>query len=186
MKLSPAQMSSGADASWVASAWLAVNNTSSAGIMGALQNIGDGSIASFFSRMSSGANAFATISQVSVSNTTNLVAQMASQNLQEQGQKKLEEALHALNAQQQMVSATNVLDPYIYFGDGSSLDTENNILTMSDGTQFDTITGAKYVDQAFIVQMANGAYLDTKNNILTMSDGTQIDTVTGLKVSQLA
>ena len=57
---------------------------------------------------------------------------------------------------------------------------------MSDGTQFDTTTGAKYVDPSTIIQMANGAYLDTTKNILTMSDGTQIDMVTGLKVSQLA
>ena len=55
--------------------------------------------------------------------------------------------------------------------DGSSLDTNNNILTMSDGTQIDTTTGAKFIDTSSIVQMANGAYLDTKNNILTMPDG---------------
>ena len=80
---------------------------------------------------------------------------------------------------------TNVLDSYIYFEDGSSIDTENNILTMSDGTKIDTVTGAEMFDSASIIQMANGAYLDTKNNILTMSDGTQIDTVTGIKISDL-
>ena len=57
---------------------------------------------------------------------------------------------------------------------------------MPDGTQYDTTTGAKYVDPASIIQMGNGAYLNTKTNILTMSDGTQIDTVTGLKVSPTA
>lgn len=186
MGLTLSQMNTGANPSWIADSFAAMKNTSSAGIMGALQNSGDGSISSFFSQMSSGANAFATIAQTSVSNASSLIAQMASQNLQEQSQTKLQEALDALNAQQQMVQSTNVLDPYVYFGDGSSLDTENNILTMADGTQFDTLTGAKYVDPAYIVQMANGAYLDTKNNILTMSDGTQIDTVTGLKLSQLA
>jgi hypothetical protein len=179
-------MSSGTDPSWIASASAAIKDTSSDGIMGALQNSSDGSISSFLSRMSSGANAFATISQTSLSNTSSLIAQMASQNLQDQSNKKLQEAFDALNAQQHMVSKTNVLDPYIYFGDGSYIDTENNLMTMSDGTQYDTTTGAKYVDPAFIVQMANGAYLDTKNNVLTMADGTKIDTVTGLKVSQLA
>jgi hypothetical protein len=59
-------------------------------------------------------------------------------------------------------------------------------MTRPDGTQYDTTTGAKYVDPTFIIQMANGAYLDTKNNILTLGDGTQIDTVTGLKVSTTA
>jgi len=186
MSLTVSQMSSGVDSGWIASAWVQMKNTSSAGIMGALQNIGDGSISSFFSQMSSGANAFATISQNKVSSASSLVAQMASQNLQEQSVKKLQDAFAALTAQQQMVESKNVLDPYLYFGDGSYLDTENNLLTMSDGTQYDTITGAKYVDPASIVQMANGAYLNTATNVLTMSDGTEIDIVTGLKVSQLA
>jgi hypothetical protein len=186
MGLSLSQLSSGIDSGWLASAWAKMQDTSSAGIMGALQNIGDGSISSFFSQMSGGANAFATISQNLVSGGSSLVAQMAAQNLQEQSTQKLKEAFDALSAQQQMVESKNVLDPYIYFGDGSYLDTDNNLLTMSDGTQYDTITGAKYVDPANIVQMANGAYLNTKTNILTMSDGTEIDTVTGLKVSQLA
>ena len=56
-------------------------------------------------------------------------------------------------------------------------------MTMPNGTQYDTTTGAKYVDSASIIQMANGAYLNTKSNTLTMPDGTQIDTMTGLKVS---
>lgn len=186
MSLTVSQMSSGVDAGWLASAWAKLRNTSSAGIMGALQNIGDGSLSSFMSQMSSGANAFATISQNNVTSASSLVAQMASQQLQDQSVQKLQEAFDALSAQQQMVESKNVLDPYIYFGDGSYIDTENNLMTMSDGTQYDTTTGAKYVDPANIVQMANGAYLNTKTNILTMSDGTEIDTVTGLKVSQLA
>ncbi len=85
-----------------------------------------------------------------------------------------------------MVPVKNVLDPVIYLGDGSTIDTANNIMTMANGTQYDTVTGAKYVDPASIIQMANGAYLNTQSNILTMPDGTQIDTVTGLKVSVTA
>ena len=85
-----------------------------------------------------------------------------------------------------MVQPKNMLDPFIYFSDGSSIDTNNNILTKSDGTQIDITTGAKVIDSASIMQLANGAYLDTKNNIMTMPDGTQIDTVTGLKISVTA
>jgi hypothetical protein len=95
----------------------------------------------------------------------------------------MQESLDQVSAQQQMVKPTNTLAPFIYFPDGTTIDTTNNILTMPNGTQYDTTTGAKYVDPASLVQMANGAYLNTKTNILTMPDGTQIDTVTGLKVS---
>jgi aerobic-type carbon monoxide dehydrogenase small subunit (CoxS/CutS family) len=75
------------------------------------------------------------------------------------------------------------LDPVIYFGDGSSIDTTSNIMTMSNGKQIDTTTGLEYHDPKSIVTMANGAYLDTQNNILHMSDGTQVDTITGLKIT---
>ena len=85
-----------------------------------------------------------------------------------------------------MVQAKNVLDPFIYFQDGSSIDTNSNILTMANGTQIDTTTGLKVVDTSSIMQLANGAYLNTATNILTMADGTQIDTVTGLTVSVTA
>ena len=59
-------------------------------------------------------------------------------------------------------------------------------MTMPDGTQYDTTTGAKYVDPASIIQMGDGAFLNTKTNVLTLADGTQIDTVTGLKVTATA
>ncbi|MGB6416153.1 MAG: hypothetical protein WBF50_06055 [Pseudolabrys sp.] len=85
-----------------------------------------------------------------------------------------------------MVQAKNVLDPFIYFQDGSNIDTNSNILTMANGTQIDTTTGLKVVDTSSIMQLANGAYLNTATNILTMADGTQIDTVTGLTVSVTA
>lgn len=186
MKLTTAQLSTGASPSWLSDAFAAIKNTTSNGILGALQSSNDGSVSSFFTQMSNGANALATIAQSSVTNSSSLVAQMASQNQQKQSHKKLQDSLDALTAQQQMVQPTNVLDQYIYFGDGSYIDTESNIMTMSDGTQYDTTTGAKYEDPASIVQMANGAYLNTSTNVLTTSDGTQIDVVTGLKVSQLA
>jgi hypothetical protein len=59
-------------------------------------------------------------------------------------------------------------------------------MTMSDGTQYDITTGAKYVDPSSVIQMANGSYLDTKNNILTMADGTRMDSVTGIILSTTA
>jgi hypothetical protein len=152
-----------------------------------LQNSGgDGSIASFLSQSSSMASDLATISQTSVTNAGSLVAQIAATNQQQQNAQKLQEALDQLSKTQQMVQPKNVLDPIIYFGNGSTLDTTSNILTMSDGTQYDTTTGAKYVDPASIMQLGNGAYLNTQTNILTMADGTQIDTVTGLAVSATA
>ncbi|MBI3702895.1 MAG: hypothetical protein HY244_03350 [Rhizobiales bacterium] len=146
----------------------------------------DGSLKSFLRNSNSAANAFATISQSSVTNASALIAQMAAQNLQKANDKKMQEAFAALSAQQKMVPKKNVLDPIIYFPDGSTIDTVNNIMTRVNGTQYDTITGAIYVDPASIIQMANGAYLNTKTNILTMPDGTRIDTVTGLKVSTTA
>jgi hypothetical protein len=173
---------------WIADTITAIQNEQNqGGLLGMLQNAGgDGSINSFLGQSSNTANALATISQTSVTNASSLFAQMASQNIQQTNAKKLQDAMDQLSAQQQMVPVKNVLDPVMYFPNGSTLDTTSNILTMPDGTQYDTTTGAKYVDPASIIQMANGAYLNTQSNILTMPDGTQIDTVTGLKVSVTA
>lgn len=178
----------GSGSNWLADTFTAIQNSNNqGGLLGMLQNARSGaSLGSFLSQSSSTANAFATISQTNLTNTSSLVAQMASANLQQANEKKLQDSLNQLSAQQAMVPVKNVLDPVIFFSNGSTLDTTSNILTMSDGTQYDTTTGAKYVDPASIVQMANGAYLNTQSNILTMPDGTQIDTVTGLKVSVTA
>ena len=180
--------STGTGSNWIADTMTAIQNEQNqGGLLGMLQNSGgDGSINSFLGASSNTANAFATISQTSVTNVGSLVAQIAATKIQQANAKKLQDSLDQLSAQQQMVQVKNVLDPFIYFSNGSSLDTANNILTMPDGTQYDTTTGAKYVDPASIIQLANGAYLNTKTNILTMADGTQIDTVTGLKVSATA
>ncbi len=85
-----------------------------------------------------------------------------------------------------MIQPENVLDPIIFFDDGSTIDTNSNILTLQDGTQIDITTGLEVIDSASIMQLANGAYLDTKKNILTLPDGTQIDIVTGLQISVTA
>ena len=175
-------------ANWLADTFTAIQNQANqGGLLGMLQNSGgDGSIGSFLSQSTTTANNFALISQNSVTNASSLYAQIASQNIQEQNAKKLQDALKAFSETQQQVQPKNVLDPILYFADGSTLDTNSNILTMANGTQYDTTTGTKYVDTSSIMQLANGAYLDTKNNILTMPDGTEIDTVTGLKISVTA
>jgi len=178
--------SSGA-ASWLGDTVTAIKNSqNSAGILGALSGSNDGSLNSFLGQSSLMANNFALIAQNSVTNSSSLIAQIASANQQAAAEQKLDQAFKDLEATRNMVQPHNTLDPIIYFIDGSTFDSENNILTMSDGTQYDTTTGAKYVDPASIIQLANGAYLDTKNNILTLTDGTQIDTVTGLTVSTSA
>ncbi len=171
---------------WLADTVIAIKNSENpSGIMGALQNSSDGSVSSFLSSAKSFANNLVTISTSNVTNSSSFYAQIASQAIQARQQKQLEQAMADLQRTQSMVQPENVLEDYIYYSNGSVLDTNNNILTLSDGSQIDSITGAKVIDPASIIQMANGAYLDTKNNILTMSDGTQIDTVTGLKLSDL-
>ena len=180
--------STSATSNWIADTMTAIQNQQNeGGLLGMLDNAGgDGSISSFLSRSSNNANALATISQTNVTNAGSLFAQIAAANQQQERAKKLQESLDQLAALQQIVKPKSLLDPFIYFPDGTSIDTTNNILTMPDGTQYDTATGAKYVDPTSLIQMGNGAYLNTKTNILTMTDGTQIDTVTGLKVSVTA
>ena len=172
---------------WIADTMTAIQNSANpAGILGALSNMGDGSLSSFVGQTKAAANNFATIAQTNVGNTSAFYAQLASQNQQQRQQDQLQKALDQLNQTQNMVQPKNTLDPVIFFPDGTIIDTTSNIMTKPDGTQYDVTTGAKYVDPASIIQMANGAYLNTSTNILTMSDGTQIDTVTGLKVSTTA
>ncbi len=180
--------STGSSSNWLADTFTAIQNEQNqAGLLGMLQNSGgDGSVASFLGLSSTTANNFALISQNSVVNASSLIAQEASQNIQQANAKKLQNVAKQLAETQQMVQPKNVLDPVIYLPDGSTIDTNSNIMTRPDGTQYDTISGAKYVDPASIIQIANGAYLDTKNNILTMTDGTQIDINTGLKISVTA
>lgn len=182
---SPSLLNSGSS-NWLSDAMTEIKNSQNlGGVFAMLRNAQDGSTGSFLSAASAFANSLATISTNNVSNASAFYAQVASQALQQRNNTKMQQALAELQRQQNMVKPTNVLDSFIYFDDGSSLDTQNNILTTSDGTQIDITTGAKVIDPASIIQMPNGAYLDTKNNILTMADGTQYDTVTGLKLTDL-
>jgi hypothetical protein len=169
---------------WIADTMAAIKQQSvQGGILGALASSRDGSVRSFLGKGASIANSFALIAQGSVSNSSAFYAQLAAQNDQRRADEVLQKTFAALSESRNRVKPENVLDKFIYFSDGSTIDTENNIMTRPDGTQYDTVTGAVYVDPASLIQMANGAYLNTKTNILTMPDGTQIDTVTGLKVS---
>jgi len=174
--------STSSTSNWIADTMTAIQNQQNeGGLLGMLDNAGgDGSISSFLGQSSNAANALATISQTNVTNAGSLFANIAATNQQQAAAKKLQDAL---NQAQPTVKPTNTLQPIIYLSNGTTIDTNNNIMTMQDGTQYDTVTGAKYVDPASIIQMANGAYLNTKTNILTLADGTQIDTVTGLKVT---
>jgi hypothetical protein len=176
----------GPRANWIGDTITAIQNSAtSGGILGALASSGDGSISSFLGQSATNASNLALISQNNVTNASAFYAQIASQNQQQRSQETLKKALQALTESQNQVKPTNV-NPFVYLSDGSTIDTETNIMTRADGTQYDITTGAKYVDPADVIQMANGAYLNTKTNILTLGDGTQIDTVTGLKVSTTA
>ena len=150
-------------------------------MLGALENVGNGSVGSFLGQASDFSNNLQLISQNSVTNAGSFYSQIAQQNDQAAANQKLQQALEDL--QSAAVQPQNSLPSTLFFQNGSSLDTTSNILTMPDGTQYDTITGARYFDPSYMIQMANGAYLDTKDNILTLADGTQVDTVTGLKLS---
>jgi len=177
-------MSIQSSGSWIAGA-MAASKSSLGGIFDALTSGNDGSVSSFLGQASGYANTFASITQNTVTSATNFYAQIAANNQQTQQQQQLMDALAQLQAQQSMVQPQNTLDPYIYFSNGSSLDTTNNILTMPDGSQIDTTTGLPYVDPADLVDLGGGSYLNSKTNIITLSNGTQIDAVTGLKESQV-
>jgi len=176
----------GPSANWIGDTITAIQNSATqGGILGALASSGDGSINSFLGQSSTNASNLALISQNNVTNASAFYAQIASQNQKQRSAEALQKVFKALQESQNQVKPQNV-NPFVYLSDGSTIDTETNIMTRADGTQYDITTGAKYVDPADVIQMANGAYLNTKTNILTLGDGTQIDTVTGLKVSTTA
>ena len=182
-----ALFSAGAATNWLADTITNIENSQNqGGLMGMIANSGgDGSITSFLNSSSSNADNFALIAQNNVVNYSSLIAQMAGANIRKKNNKALEDALKSLQETQKQVQSKNV-NPFVYLPDGSTIDTASNVMTMTDGTQYDITTGAKYVDPSAIIQMANGSYLDTKNNILTMADGTRIDSVTGINLSVTA
>ena len=131
----------------------------------------------------SGSSALALIAQNSAANSASATV-TARQASDIYSQTQAAAIQQRLNAPPQVNSTPpQGLDPLIYFDDGSTLDTVNNIMTFADGHQIDTTTGTPVIDSATIINMPDGSYLDTTNNILTMPDGTRIDTVTGLKIT---
>ena len=163
----------GTTASWMNSAETAIQASQDAGgLLGMLQNAADGT-----SVFAGAANTFASITTNNTTAASQFYAQIAAQRIQK------EQAQDDAAKQAAMIKPESMLEPIIYLDNGTSLDTTSNILTMSDGTQYDALTGAKYVDPTQLTEMPDGSTLDTKNNILTMTNGTQIDTVTGLTIT---
>jgi hypothetical protein len=153
------------------------------GLLGTLQDARyPASIKNFLTKSQTAASNLALINSSTAQAQNTLTMQMADTAAQKRMNEKLALA-QKLNPQQTNFNPPKELDSFIYFEDGSSIDTVNNIMTMANGTQIDTTTGLQYIDPKSIISMANGAYLDTKNNIMTMADGTRIDTVTGLKIT---
>jgi hypothetical protein len=154
------------------------------GMMGALQDSrsGSSSNATFLAKSQNNLYALAQISQNSMASAGALAAQMAHAAHQKRYNEQVALQMK-LNPVHENFNPPQELDPVIYFGDGSSMDTQNNIYTKTNGQQVDATTGLEYHDPKSIVAMANGAYLDTQNNILHMSDGTKVDTISGLKIT---
>ena len=184
MAIAPVSAASSTSSNWLKEAQESlVASETPGGMMGALQDARAGySIKTFLAKSQNNLYALAQIAQNAQTSSSALTVQMS----QAAAKKRYDEqvALQVkLNPVHTNYTPPKGLDPVIYFGDGSSIDTTSNIMTLSNGKQIDTTTGLEYHDPKDIVSMANGAYLDTKNNILTMSDGTRIDTTTGLKIT---
>lgn len=171
--------------SWISTIWDAgATANQSSGLMGALGMAGSrkyppGSIKAYVASQQSNALALATISQTSTVDATKLAIQSADVALQKRLQ---ERAALAAKHNVPRLPAGPIGDTFIFFANGSTLDTVKNVLTLSDGRKIDAITGTEWADPKSIIQIGNGSYLNTATNILTMSNGTKIDTVTGLVV----
>src|SRR4029079_14613344 len=102
-----------ASSDWLADTYTAIQNSkTSGGRLGLLDNApgNDGSVKSFVQSSTSAANAFALIAQNTVSSAGSLYAQMASQRANEADAKKLQEALDAMSASQQMVQTEHKVE----------------------------------------------------------------------------
>ena len=184
MAIAPVSAASSTSSNWLKEAQESlVASETPGGMMGALQDARAGySIKTFLAKSQNNLYALAQIAQNAQTSSSALTVQMS----QAAAKKRYDEQV-ALQVKLNPVHANYTppkgLDPVIYFGDGSSIDTTSNIMTLSNGKQIDTTTGLEYHDPKDIVSMANGAYLDTKKNIMTLADGTKIDTVTGLTIT---
>ena len=181
-------ISSGTSANWLGSALVAIQNQRDGGLIGSLAHASKykpGSIGGFVNGTRSSALDMVTISQTAVTSASQLAMARGDAVAKARADAAMQKALDELSATTKAVQPKNVLDPIIYFEDGSTLDTNQNIYTRPDGAQYDAVTGAPYIDPVNIVQLANGAYLNTLTNVMTLADGTQIDMITGLNVNQL-
>ena len=172
--------------SWISSVWGSGASVSQgSGMMGALQGAGKhalGSSKAYLANNAVAANALATITSGGTTDLTTLAMQAGDL----AKQKRMEERAAFLEKFRSPPPPPVKLDPFIYFDDGSTLDTVNNVLTMVNGKKINSVTGADWVDPASIINLANGSYIDTMNNIMYMPDGSKIDTVTGLTISVTA
>lgn len=172
--------------SWISTVWgSGAAAAQSTGIMGALQGSKKyplGSVKAYLSNNSLAANALANINATGTTDLTTLAMQAGDLAREKRMQER--EAMLAKFVTPPPPPVT--LDSFIYFDDGSTLDTVNNIITTATGKKINAITGADWVDPASIINLANGSYIDTANNIMVMADGTKIDTVTGLVISTSA
>ena len=131
------------------------------GLLGTLQDARyPASIKNFLAKSQNAAANLALINQGTAQSQNTLTLQMADAAQQKRLNEKLAMA-QKMNPQQTNFTQSKGLDPFVYFDDGSSIDTANNIFTMSNGTQIDTTTGLQVVDPKSIISMANGAYLNT-------------------------
>ena len=188
MAIAPINIASATASNWLKEAQDSLQVAANpGGLMGALQNSrnANGSIKSFLAGSQKLSAGFALTALDNLDSARNLTAQQASDAYQKRSDEKLA-ALLKQSEQPTNYTPPKGLDSIIYFADGTTLDTVNNIFTMSNGKQIDATTGKEYVDESALIRMANGAYLDTKNNILMMANGTKIDTVTGLVIPTTA
>ena len=185
MAIAPVSIASATAPDWLKEAQESlIASETPGGLLGALNDARrtPGSVKTFLAQSQNASANLALISQGTAESFFALTAQMASS----AADKRIAERqalAEKLNPQQTNYNPPSTIDDFIYFDDGTSIDTVNNIMTKPDGTQIDTVTGQPYVEPGSLIQMANGAYLDTKKNILTMADGTKIDIVTGLTIS---
>jgi hypothetical protein len=177
-------ISSATASNWLKEAQAAIASSESpSGMLGALQNSAHspGSISSFLNNTASASNAFALIAQNALISGVTATPQLATNTYDHAMAAKRSAALNPPPPVN--FTPPQGLDPIIYFDDGSTIDTVNNILTMADGKQIDTTTGLPVINSASLIEMPDGSYLDTDNNVLTLPDGTKIDIITGLNIT---
>ena len=184
MAISPINIASATGVNWLKEAQEATAASEDpGGLMGMLQDSKyPASIKNFLTKSQKTAQNFALITQGTQQSAATLTLQMADAAQAQRMQEKMAQA-QKFNAQQTNYNPPKELDPFIYFEDGSNIDTTTNIMTMVNGTQIDITTGQEVVDLSSIINLANGAYIDTKKNIMTLSNGIKIDTITGLQIT---